>query len=205
MFVSLVIYLSTQEIFDKIIGSLVLLVFVFLRRRYLVIKPMVVVSLIPSAWFMILSLFFRPEIRGVLEVFSRVFVISFSTLLLLQIINPLEISWLIYVITGRSSLAMYPSFLWRVSPHILRDLRQILLINRVKETEFWKNFAVSLLVLDEYADFYEESLMIKRENRFWYYYDKKEIIKTLSLVAILVIYLVIRESWLSTITLQLVS
>lgn len=180
----IVFVVSREGVSNLFIGVLIMLFLMILKRDHLIYKPVLVISLIPSIWYLALSYLIRPSIILSLEAMLRVFVISVSTMLFIQQLNPLEISWLLNRLKLSPKNSLYLSLVWRVSPHLLKDLRTALMINRVKNTELWKSLAVSMIVFDEYADLYEEGLLSRDIKRIVYWYDLGETFKSLTVLAI---------------------
>ncbi|MEZ0290342.1 MAG: hypothetical protein ABWJ42_04555 [Sulfolobales archaeon] len=180
----IVFVVSREGVSNLFIGVLIMLILMILKRDHLIYKPVLVISLIPSIWYLALSYLIRPSIILSLEAMLRVFVISVSTMLFIQQLNPLEISWLLNRLKLSPKNSLYLSLVWRVSPHLLKDLRTALMINRVKNTELWKSLAVSMIVFDEYADLYEEGLLSRDIKRIVYWYDLGETFKSLTVLAI---------------------
>ncbi|MGC9148716.1 MAG: hypothetical protein ACP5GI_04670 [Sulfolobales archaeon] len=190
--VATIIYLVTRGAgpwIDKVAGLLILLAYVFLERGYLYLKSMIIITMVPTTWYVILAFIFRPDLINTIDVLIRVFTISLSTLLLLQLFNPVEITWIINRIGFKSKSSLYPQLLWRISPHMLKDLRDSLIVNKLKNTEIARSIAVGIIVFDEYADFYEEGLISRDEINSLYWYDCRETIKLTLLLAASIIYL----------------
>ncbi len=193
--VIIIAYLITRDLgswIDKLVGVLILVAYVVLEIRFVYLKSLFIISMIPTLWYGFLAFIFRPNIIASLDVMIRVFVISFSTLVFLQLINPVELSWLINKVKSGSRYSLYPNLIWRVSPHILKDLKSALMISRLKNTDISRSLAVGILVLDEYSDFYEEGLASRDEINSFYWYDIFESLKLLILFLLGFIYIIIR-------------
>ncbi|MEM0043978.1 MAG: hypothetical protein QXJ51_04075 [Sulfolobales archaeon] len=182
-FIVVVIFIISRGGFLNIItGVSAVALQIVLKRKCIVLRPVIILSLIPSAFYGVISIILRPDIILALEAVARVFTISLSTLLVLQQINPVEISWLLSRLGVNSRSVLYPSLVWRVSPHLLKDMRLALLVNRLKESDLWKSIAVSIIVFDEYADLYEEGLLSREKISISYWYDPRESIKSVILL-----------------------
>lgn len=189
-----IVYLVAQrDLLLKLLGIVSLASLFLMRYRYIVARPVFILALVPSLWYVSLALLFRQGLYDVLDVFTRVFVISSTGLILAQTLNPIEVSWLLSILKRGSRWPLYPALLWKITPHVLRDLGSSVTISRLKEEVLWKSIAASILVFDEYTDFYEEGLLSREKVYFTYYYDKRETLKTLVLLIIVValhIYLI---------------
>ena len=197
LLVATIIYLVTRGAefwIDKVAGLLILIAYMLLEREYIYFKSMIIIAMIPSTWYVILAFIFRPDLITTIDVLVRVFTISISTLLFLQLLNPVEITWVMNKIGLKSRSSLYPQLIWRISPHILKDLKESLIINRLKSSDISRSIAVGIIVFDEYADFYEEGLISREEINSFYWYNWRETIKLVLLVVASIIYILVRKN-----------
>lgn len=189
-YVEIIYMIISKDLYLKISGATLYIIFILLRRRYLVLKPVMILGSIPTIWYMFLASIFSPDPIKIIDVVLRVFIISTLGLVIAQIINPVEISWLIKkIIKKNQNIAMIPSLTWRITPHLLKDLRDSLMVSRLKESETWKSLGVSILLFDEYIDLYEEGLSTIEYRNFIFNYDIKETIKIVILLIMALIFI----------------
>lgn len=118
---------------------------------------------LPALWYFLTTLPFTVSISSSIEIGLRVFLVSISLTMLLQRLNPMELSYLLSKIGVQEGRILMP-LTWKVIPHIMKDFQNALLVMDLKGTSFWKGIAISFVAVEEYTEQYEEGLFLKLSN-----------------------------------------
>ncbi len=131
------------------------------------IIPSLIVSSIPALWFGVsnaILLYYNGGIDYyiVLGVFVRTLTASMVILLFIAMLNPYELSRIVYKLGARKS-SLIPVMVWRLMPLALRDVVEAYGIQKLKKQSLWKSIAISTASMLEKSDFILESNGLKLE------------------------------------------
>jgi len=159
-----------------ILFSVLLLLYLLSQSSYGFLYVLVV-STIPTIWYFLTSLPFTKSILQSFVISIRALTLSAWTLSAIYFTNPMEMAWILrHLFRNRGLQILFP-LIWRVIPHIMKDMESSLLANELKGEKGWKALAVTMLATKEYEILYSEGLVSKIE-RFspLYWYDKKALV-----------------------------
>ncbi len=154
-----------------------------LRRSLKVLKYASILALIPAIWYFITSLPFTLSMVKSLTLTLNVFTLSLATLAFLYFFNPVELAYIMSYLKLREA-SLYPVLVWKVVPHILKDLKTALTIASMKNVELWRGLAITVVTVEEYSQFYEEAQYTKEFFKPKYWYSMKDSVITVCLVAV---------------------
>jgi len=138
---------------------------------------MLIATSIPAVWYFFTSLPFTRSIEISLMGSLKAMSLGLWLLTTIFYFNPMEISYLLYKLTRKTSLSLYLPLTWKMIPHTMRDLENALLVNELKGESSWTPLAITLLTTREYEKLYIEGLWTKIEKfRPYFWYERKALI-----------------------------
>ncbi len=155
-----IINLRHLDIVSLSIALVTIIVLLIMSGRLRLIPYTLILALIPSAWYVVTTLPFTLSVIESLTIGIRVLITSVLLLAYIVSLNPIEISFILSKI-GLKNYLIVPPFMWKVVPHILRDMKLALLANELKREGLWRGMAVSFVASLEYVALYEEGLESK--------------------------------------------
>ena len=155
-----IINLRHLDIASLCIVSISVVVLLTMSGHLRLVPYTLILALIPSVWYIVTTLPFTLSIIESLTIGIRVLMTSILLLTYIVSLNPIEISFILSKI-GLKSYSIVPPFMWKVTPHILRDMKLALLANELKREGLWRGVAVSFAASQEYIALYEEGLETK--------------------------------------------
>ena len=146
--------------------ALMIALMVFSRLTSTII-PSLIVSSIPALWLSAsnaILLYYNGGVDPyvVLGVFVRTLTASMAILLFIAMLNPYELSRIVYKLGARKS-SLIPVMVWRLMPLALRDVVEAYGIQKLKKQSLWKSIAISTASMLEKSDFILESNGLKLE------------------------------------------
>ncbi|HDN75999.1 MAG TPA: hypothetical protein ENG05_02595 [Acidilobales archaeon] len=152
-----------------------------------------IMSFIPSLWYLVTTLPFTQSIIESAIISLRVLVTSTSVLTAIFLWNPMELSYLLHKLRLSKGITLFAPFLWKVIPHVLKDVKDSILANELKGEKVWKGLAVSFLSVAEYSSNYEEALYLKVDDfKPFFRYDSRVISLILGFEVLVINYLIFK-------------
>lgn len=153
--------ISSSPVLSLVLLAPMLLLYILSGMPRLLVYGVLLAS-IPSTWLSLTQLILDIAMaRGLtstsLMVFIRYELLSLHALLLLHYANLDEASYLLYKLTRKCSIAVFPLLVWRSMAQLLREASEALLAHRLKGVKVWQTLAISLLRADEVAKLIHEA------------------------------------------------
>ncbi len=175
-FVIYTAYASTEILLARegLCGIVIATIFLLLQSGLQKTHEWLIYSLLlgslPATWYFITTLPFTlsPHYSGLIAL--RVLIISAALTSVLQRLNPMELAYIGRRL-GIGGSSLYLPLLWKVTPHLMKDVENALTVTALKREKLWKGLAISFLALEEYSGYYEEGLHLKKglfRPTFWY-------------------------------------
>ncbi len=153
-----------------------------------------VMTSLPAVWYFLTTLPFTASLTISAVISLRVIAVGSALLTFIYFLNPLELSVLAHKL-GLKNVSLYPAMTWKVTPHVMRDMKSAMLSAELKGEKLWKALAVTILAVNEYSSMYEEGTYVRmRDFKPRYWYDGKAIlifalILAVDIIALLLLYL----------------
>ncbi len=147
---------------------------------------------LPAIWYLITTLPFTVSVSMSLEIALRVMIVGISLMMFLQRLNPMEIACAFRKVRVREASLFFP-LMWKVVPHVMKDMQTALLVADLKGDSIWKGIAISFVAVEEYGKYYDEGLITKKKEftpKFWYDRRKTVIAAALLIINILVLFVI---------------
>ncbi len=153
-----------------------------------------IMTSLPAVWYFLTTLPFTTSSVASAVIALRVIAVGSALLTFIYFLNPLELSMLAHKL-GFKRASLYPAMTWKVTPHVMRDMKSAMLSAELKGEKLWKALAVTILAVNEYSSMYEEGTYARVHDfkpRYWY--DSKAmlvfaLILVIDIIALLLLYL----------------
>lgn len=153
-----------------------------------------IMTSLPAVWYFLTTLPFTASLLTSAVIALRVIAVGSALLTFIYFLNPLELSMLAHKL-GLKNASLYPAMTWKVTPHVMRDMKSAMLSAELKGERLWKALAVTILAVNEYSSMYEEGTYVRVQDfkpRYWY--DSKAmlvftLILAVDIIALLLLYL----------------
>ncbi len=153
-----------------------------------------IMTSLPAVWYFLTTLPFTTSLTTSAIIAFRVIAVGSALLTFIYFLNPLELSTLAHKVCLKK-VSLYPAMTWKVTPHVMRDMKSAMLSAELKGEKLWKALAVTILAVNEYSSMYEEGTYARIQDfkpRYWY--DGKAIlvftlILAVDITALLLLYL----------------
>jgi hypothetical protein len=153
------------------------------------------VASIPSTWMALTQLTLdlmvgrelQPSLYG--SIFLRSMAYSLLALSILHSVNPLEVGYVVYKLTGSCAAAYAVPFTLKTIGQLLRDAGEAVLAHRLRGVRPWTTLALLLIRADEASRAIEESIALRLHVcRPKVYYDVKAVLAQAVGVCIAVLF-----------------
>jgi len=129
-----------------------------------------IMTSLPALWYFLTTLPFTTSLMASAVIAFRVVAVGSSLLTFIYFLNPLELSTMLHKL-GLKKASLYPAMTWKVTPHVMRDMKSAMLSAELKGEKLWKALAVTILAVNEYSSMYEEGTYVRAGDfkpRYWY-------------------------------------
>jgi len=150
-----------------------------------------IMTSLPAVWYFLTTLPFTTSLMASAVIALRVIAVGSALLTFIYFLNPLELSMLAHKL-GLRKASLYPAMTWKVTPHVMRDMKSAMLSAELKGEKLWKALAVTILAVNEYSSMYEEGTYARMQDfkpRYWY--DGKTVLVFTLILAVDIIVLLL--------------
>lgn len=129
-----------------------------------------IMTSLPAVWYFLTTLPFTTSLIASAVIALRVIAVGSALLTFIYFLNPLELSMLARKL-GLRKASLYPAMTWKVTPHVMRDMKSAMLSAELKDEKLWKALAVTILAVNEYSSMYGEGTYARMQDfkpRYWY-------------------------------------
>ncbi len=188
------ILLASEGSTGVVVTMASLLVVHLLAGTLEVLAYALIMTSLPAVWYFLTTLPFTISLTTSAIIALRVVAVGSALLTFIYFLNPLELSMLAHKLCLKRT-SLYPAMTWKVTPHVMRDMKSAMLSAELKGEKLWKALAVTILAVNEYSSMYEEGTYARMQDfkpRYWY--DGKAVliftlILAVDIIALLLLYL----------------